>query len=434
MGRKKHTLELLCLMNDQLVGVLSKKHAQLSFQYKSEWLTSKVARPISLCMPMQERPHTGDKTHAYFENLLPDNNQVRQKLVDQLGAASTHPFDLLRVIGADCIGALTFVDEAHPIQSDRADCQGLSEAEVARILRNTAGRQTLGMEPNEDFRISLAGAQEKTALTYRDNQWCKPIGSMPTTHILKLPMSTNDQFGPNLNNSVENEYFCMRLMSNLGFNVAHTEIVTFEDIKVLSVERFDRKYVNRRLVRLPQEDLCQALGVVSGSKYEEHGGPGILKIMGLLSHSISPLEDRGEFMRAQIIFWLIAAIDGHAKNYSIFLRPNGFQLTPFYDILSAIPYFGQGNITPKKIKMAMALSGKNRHYHWNEIFPRHFIATAKKAGFDEIKIRELIAKISRIFPKALNQTIAELPENFPIKIIETIEKYARKKLTRLKAV
>ena len=431
MGRKKLSQSLLCLMNDLPVGTLTRSHAQLSFQYAKEWLVSSRARPISLSMPLQEQPHKGEKVHAYFENLLPDNPTIRHKIVDRLGALSTHPYDLLRVIGADCVGALTFLDEENPIHTEQPGTIPLSEFDIERMLKNVASGQMLGMLPDDEFRISLAGAQEKTALVLEKGRWSKPIGAMPTTHILKLPISNNSQFGPDLSDSVENEFFCMRLIQNLGFKVAEVEMIRFGEVKALAVKRFDRVREKNKRLRLPQEDFCQALGVVSGSKYEEHGGPGIAACMNLLANSALPHDDRSTFMRTQLIFWLLAAIDAHAKNYSIFLKPEGFYLAPVYDVLSAIPYFGQGNIHRKKIKMAMALQGKNRHYFWDNILPRHFVETAKRVGFDVGEMEKIIEQTKLSFPVALNKTISELPQSFPRKIVEPIKKYSLLKLDRL---
>jgi len=237
--------------------------------------------------------------------------------------------------------------------------------------------KVLGMQRDEDFRISIAGAQEKTALTYWQEQWYKPIGTTPTTHIFKLPL-------PYLESSVENEWFCLRFLNHLGINVPEVAIKTFVDQKVLILTRFDRKLIDNGIIRLPQEDMCQALGILSGKKYQSDGGPSIKDVMGVLKTSSNSLADQHTFMKTQVVYWLLAAIDGHAKNFSIFLQPRGlFSLTPIYDVISVYPYFGQENIPSKqKIKMAMAVYGEKKlHYKWNEILRRHWLTTAQKIGF-----------------------------------------------------
>ena len=190
-------------------------------------------------------------------------------------------------------------------------------------------------------------------------------------------------------------------------NVAECEIEQFADQKVLVVKRFDRRILEDNILRLPQEDICQALGKVSGSKYEENGGPSSQQIMDLLSGSSNAYEDRLAFLRVQIVFWLLAAIDGHGKNFSIALNQNGYRLTPFYDVLSAYPYFGQGNIQAKKIKMAMKVHSKNSHYKWNEILPRHWPEHGKKQGIDEEQTLAIMASLDETVESALNATLKE---------------------------
>ncbi len=418
-------------MNDEKVGILTFKQHQLSFQYDENWLNLPIRRPISLSLPLQSQPHKGDSVYSYFENLLPDNDSTRKQIVDRLGAYSSHPFDLLRVVGADCIGAIRLVDEDDPIKSSNKDYERLSDSEVAKILRQTASGETMGMQEDDEFRISLAGAQDKTALTRINNHWYKPHGQLPTTHILKLPIYTNNQFGPNLANSVENEWFHLELFRNLKIKTTECSILQFEDIKVLAVERFDRIRHKDTIYRLPQEDLCQALGFVSGSKYEDQGGPGIAPIMELLSNSLTPLADRETFMKTLVCSWLIAATDAHAKNFSIYLKPEGFHLTPSYDVLSIYPYFGQGSIQPKKIKMAMAMMGKNRHYQWDEIQRRHFISTARQVKFSVDRMEEIIDEVKNLFPDALEKTIQSSPRDFPKDIIDKTSKYSITKLKQL---
>ena len=198
----------------------------------------------------------------------------------------------------------------------------------------------LGMEiDDDDFRISIAGAQEKTALLKIDKQWTKPIGATPTSHIMKLPMGELPQVGSDLTDSCENEFVCLELATAFGFDVANSEVLYFGRQKVFSVERFDCRYASDGswFMRLPQEDFCQSMDVSSAQKYQSDGGPGVADCLNLLTAS-SNIEDRTTFFKAQIFFWLIAAIDGHGKNFSAFLEPeNRYRMTPLYDILSAFP-------------------------------------------------------------------------------------------------
>src|SRR5690606_31007234 len=147
----------------------------------------------------------------------------------------------------------------------------------------------------------------------------------------------------------------------------------FEDMKALVVERFDRVWRNGVLRRLPQEDMCQAFGEPSSCKYEEDGGPGMVGILGFLGRSNEPEEDQAAFLRAQLVSWLLAAPDGHAKNYSIFLRPGGFRLTSIYDVMSSAPYAAAHRpFAPQRVRLAMSV-GRNRRYKMAEIAVRHWL-------------------------------------------------------------
>lgn len=223
-------------------------------------------------------------------------------------------------------------------------------------------------------------------MLFREGQWPEPTGTTPTTHILKPSISTLPN-GTDLTDSVENEHFCLKLMASFGLPVARTEIVSFADTKVLVIERFDRlRARDGRLIRLPQEDCCQALSVPPTRKYQSAGGPGIVEICGQLQGSDEPLSDRGNFLEATILFWLVGATDGHAKNFSIALVPGGrFAMTPLYDVLTVQPSLDAGHLQIKDMKLAMR-AGKSRHYRVSEVQGRHFVETGLAAGFSREQV------------------------------------------------
>lgn len=276
---------------------------------------------------------------------------------------------------------------------------------------------------DEEFRISIAGAQEKTAFLYYNNHWCRPLKETPTTHIFKLPIGYIPHQQIDLRDSCENEWLCSQIAAGFGLPVANCEILTFEEIKVLSVQRFDRKLSSdgRWLMRLPQEDLCQALGVSSNLKYQSDGGPGIKDIMNLLLGSSQSAQDRELFYRSQILFWLLAGIDGHAKNFSIFIEPEGkYRLTPLYDIISAYPLIAQKQLQAKKIKMAMALKGQNTHYHWQDMQGRYFLETAKTIHYSVETAQVLLAEMLGQIDLVIDKVAAKLPVGFPSNISQPI--------------
>ncbi len=287
------------------------------------------------------------------------------------------------------------------------------------------------MDADDDFRISIAGAQEKTALLRYDGAWIRPSGLTPTTHILKTQLGVLPA-GIDLSDSVENEYFCMSFCRAMGMEVAEIEIADFEDVRSLVVTRFDRRWAkDGRLIRLPQEDFCQALTVPPSQKYQMDGGPGISEGVGLLAASDDPEADQSAFFRTQVLFWLLGATDGHAKNFSIALRPGGFRMTPLYDVLSAQKAVDDGQIRQNRMRLAMAIDG---HYLINEVVPRHFLQAAKAAGFGVVLADEVLAGIASEIEPALERTLADLPDRFPMPLAEAIAAGVRRRAAAFHAV
>jgi serine/threonine-protein kinase HipA len=307
----------------------------------------------------------------------------------------------------------------------------LSDDQIAAMLKDL-GRTPLGIRAERDFRISVAGAQEKTALLFHDGQWVEPTGTTPTTHILKPAIGTLPN-GMDLTDSVENEHFCLRLMAAFGLPVARTEITTFADTKALVIKRFDRlRARDGRLIRLPQEDCCQALSVPPTRKYQSEGGPGIVEISGLLQGSDEPLRDRANFLKANILFWLIGATDGHAKNFSIALMPGGrFTMTPLYDVLTVQPSLDAGQLQIKDMKLAMR-AGKSRHYKVSEIQGRHFVETGLAAGFSREQVALIFTDIHTRAEQAFAMALADMPASFPGVLFDSVKRGFDQRLPRLR--
>ncbi len=381
-------------------------------------------------------PHRGPQVRAWFENLLPDSKDIRERMTRRYRAGSPDAFDLLSEAGRDCAGALqilpvlptgTASTGVAPLEADP-----LTETQVAALLRATTTPQVLGLGGEDgDLRISIAGAQEKTALLRMDGRWYLPHGATPTTHILKLPLGLIGGMKLDLRDSVENEWLCARILAAYGLPVAACEPLCFEDLKVLAVERFDRAWWtapqgDKRLLRLPQEDMCQAKGMPPTAKYEADGGPGIDAIFQVLDGSMTREQDRRVFFQAQVLFWMLCATDGHAKNFSLFIRPGGrYQLTPLYDVLSAYPVLGVGpsKISPHKAKLAMAVRTKNAHWKMGDILRRHWLELGIRHGVvaaDGRPVQAVLDDLVAQTPGALAQVRAQLPPGFPAEVADSI--------------
>lgn len=390
-------------MNGRYVGAWQQvRSGRDRFSYDKGWLSDPQSRALSLSLPMtSDAAITGNAVRYYFDNLLPDSQGIRDRLRTRFNTQSADTFDLLEAIGRDCVGAVQLLpDGEQPKNWDKLEVQRLKPKEVESILRavpTIAAPLLNGADAGEDFRISLAGAQEKTALTKIGRHWYKPLGSTPTTHILKLPLGLVGNRRLDLSHSVDNEWLCAALLKELELPIANTEIGQFGDQRALVVERFDRRWQNvgdrdpraasfepleqTWIARLPQEDFCQATGRPHTAKYENEGGPSMRDILNELARAEHPSLDQQRFMLSQLTFWMLAATDGHAKNFSIHhRRGGGFSLTPLYDVLSTWPVVGKraDQLNLQELKLAMAVRSKNAHYKIAEIQPRHFQALAER--------------------------------------------------------
>ena len=409
-------------LNSRLVGQLRRETSgAIIFEYDLSWLEWQPALPVSLSLPLRDQPYVGAPVLAVFENLLPDNHSLRRQIAARARTEGTDAYSLLGAIGHDCVGALQFLPpDVQPTPAGVIDAVPVSGREIRVILDNLA-TAPLGITEDGSFRISIAGAQEKTALLRWNGRWYKPRGTTPTTHIFK-PSIGKLPNGVDLTSSVENEYLCLKILNALGLPAAKAEMQTFGDRRVLIVERFDRLWTqDQRLLRLPQEDSCQALSVPPNLKYESDGGPGLTDILKLLRGSDEPLLDQRSFLKANIVFWIVGATDGHAKNFSIFLSPGGrFHMTPLYDVISAQPSVDSKQLLWKQFRLAMAF-GTKPHYQIRQIAPRHFFQTGDQAGIGRQVIESVIQELLNGAAPAVESVLASLPADFPDEIASSIE-------------
>lgn len=429
MGRPTRTRSLAVWMNGERVGTWSlPARGPQQFTYAESWLESSQFRPLSLSLPagLGATALSGNAVESWFDNLLPDSDAIRRRAQARFQAASTSAFDLLAAVGRDCAGAVQLLPpDQEPSGIDRIEARPLSNQKIGQRLRAVTAAPapgSLGPESDE-LRLSVAGAQEKTAFLLHDSQWCLPLGSTPTTHLFKLPMGVIGEGQIDFSTSVENEWLCGRVLKAYGLPVASTEMASFDGERCLIVERFDRRLhaSGAYWLRLPTEDFCQATSTAAANKYENTGGPGMVAIAELLAQS-SERGDLTNFFKAQVLFWMLRAIDGHAKNFSLFLNPGGrFQLTPLYDVLSAWPVIGRGSgqWPQQKLRMAMAWFGeKGRYTKPLEITGRRMLLTAKRLGIAEAQA--ILEALITQTPAVIGSVRSQLPAGFPHAVAEPV--------------
>lgn len=390
------TNELVALLAGREVGRIfrDKRHGRLSFVYDDKWRNSRNPIPLSLSMPLAAAEHGHAVIDAFLWGLLPDNEIVLERWARKFQVSARNAYGLISNVGEDCAGAVQFVSpdrvnlytDGSPVSVEWIDDHGVSQR--LRALRDD---QSAWRAPRDTGQFSLAGAQPKTALLFEDGRWGVPSGRTPTSHILKPP--TGDFDG-----HAENEHFCLTLARRLGMPTASSSIMRFEDELAIVVERYDRRQTERGLVRIHQEDICQALAVLPTKKYENEGGPGASDIIELLRvHSGARDEDIETFVDALGLNWLIAGTDAHAKNYSVLIGVAGrARLAPLYDIASALPY---QELDMQKLKLAMKIG---RDYRLRDIGLREWKRFSASVHLDEdATIARLVDLAERISDEAV---------------------------------
>jgi serine/threonine-protein kinase HipA len=383
-------------MSGQLVGTLdATDRRSLRFTYDPDYAAATASTPLSVSMPLRVSPYLHATIHPYLWGLLPDNDRVLERWAREFGCSPTDVAGLLRGIGGDVAGAAQYaLPDTTPEESLPGDVEWLSDDDVAQFLRDLR-RDTTTWRPHPKGRWSLAGAQAKIALLYDQaaDRWGIPSGATPTTHIVKPAIGGLDDFDIN-------EHLCLAAARRAGLIAATTSIRTFGEERALVVERYDRIVDDSgAVVRVHQEDLCQALSVHPDRKYEVDGGPGA-EHLGRLIREVAGDRDVARFFDALVYNWLVLATDGHAKNYSLLLSGHQVRLAPLYDIASALPYLDH----PRKARMAHKIGGE---YRPSFIQRRHWERMARSLGLGSDEAHARITALAARLPDALSDTASE---------------------------
>lgn len=353
---------LSVFFRDRLVGhIWLNPRRRFIFQYDKGWLADANAIPLSLSLPLQTEAYQEDSARPFFANLLPEA-EIRRIISRGFHISEKNDYALLERIGGDCAGAVSIMpDKSFP--AEKPGYRELNGAELHDVLINLPRRPLLAGE--KGIRLSLAGAQNKLPVYAEGNRIFLAAGNAPSTHIIKPPIAGLDE-------TCENETFCMLLGSRMGLAVPAVKLVRETD-RFMLVDRYDRiREESGRILRLHQEDFCQALGILPDQKYESEGGPSLQASFQLLArHSINPAADRLALLRWTIFNFLIGNADAHAKNLSLLYGGRRPSLAPFYDLLSTLAYEGLAN------RMAMKIGGENRP-GW--VQARHWERLAESAG------------------------------------------------------
>lgn len=385
------TLDLAALLNGREIGRVHRdRRGRLSFVYAEDWRDAREAHPLSLSMPIAAAEHGHAVTEAFLWGLLPDNEAILDRWASRFHVSARNPFALVSHVGEDCAGAVQFVRPERLdacLTAEAEPVEWLDEHAVAERLRLLRADPSAWRAPRDTGQFSLAGAQPKTALLLENGRWGVPSGRTPTTHILKPPTGAFD-------GHAENEHFCLALARRLGLPTATSTIMHFEDQIAIVIERYDRRRTEGAILRVHQEDVCQAMGVPPIRKYENEGGPGAQAIIELLrTHSSDRKADVSTFLDALAFNWLAAGTDAHAKNYSLLIGSAGrVRLAPLYDLASALPY---DHMHFQKLKLAMKIGPD---YRLRDIGEREWRRLAENVRFDPDDLLQRITDLADRLP------------------------------------
>ncbi len=382
------TNNLSVYYHGQFIGVLNiNKGRRYTFTYTEEWLQNENAIPISISLPLSPGEFSEEKSMSFFSNLLPEST-IREKLAKQFKLSEKDSYGLLELIGGECAGAISILPGEKKFDN-KGEYDEIPNKKLSDLLDNISKKPLLAGD--EGIRLSLAGVQNKLPIYYEGGKFFLPKGNNASTHIIKTPISDEYPY------SVINEAFCMHLAKESGLPVPDVTVIRDTHQPFFLIKRYDR-YSNKEgnIIRLHQEDFCQALGISPEEKYEENGGPSLLDCFNLVSeYSINPAVDKQNLLKWVMFNILIGNADSHAKNLSFLYNEDEISLSPFYDLLCTKVYPGLNE------KFSMKIGKKNN--------PRYL------SIHDWKKLAEIIGIKFSIFPE-LRQ---ELMKNLASKILET---------------
>lgn len=380
--------ELIVRWDKKQVGTLARRNdGTMVFRYCEEWLNSDC-RPISQSLPIGDHDFNQDpaRAHRFFANLLPEGG-FRESIVRQLGIPNSD-FDLLFAIGRDCAGALSISTSESQI-STKSSYLKIEDDQFLALIQSK-GEFASQIDPIPP-RLSLAGAQSKTSVLFRDGSFFRPLDSAPSTHILKFEYS-------DFKHVPAYEVLVSKLARMVGLRVVNIRLQEMHSMRFSISERYDRVISsNGEVLRLHQEDFCQALGLSHNQKYQEHNGPCFADCVHLIREVSSfPQVDLLQLLDWQIMNAIVGNSDGHAKNISLLYSEDGTtQLAPFYDMVSTraianidhrLAFSIGGEFNPKSI----------RRSHWHEFAKECDI----RASFVVRRVEETINAVLKHMPVA----------------------------------
>ena len=378
--------------NKKAGSLESTENRGIIFVYDENYLNDKNSVPLSASLPLQREEFPQKQCIPFFSGLLPEENS-RKKIADYLHISETSTLKLLEALGGECAGLISILNEEDSFSKgtsyklDSKNYELLDGNRLSEFIEKMNTRPLI--KADDKLRLSLAGAQEKLALAKINGEWYLPLNGSPSTHILK-PARTGS-----LSSLAQNEYLCMKLAKSFGLPVPDVDLLNIAGKDVFVVERYDRSKEADTIQRLHQEDFCQALGIMSTSKYQNDGGPGIADIFNtILKVCTVPALETQKFLRYVLFNYLIGNCDSHGKNYSLLYKNNRLELSPLYDAVSTIIYSG----LTEKLSMKIG-----KHYEIQKVTQEDFSLLAESLNIKYSVLSKIFDEFSKKYINAFEE-------------------------------
>jgi len=398
-------------------GALTQSASAVEFVYAGDWVADGMP-PLSQSLPLDGR-FDASAVAAFFGGLLPEG-EPRRQLARLLGVSERNDYSMLAMIAGDTAGAITLLPEGEQPGPSGGDVEWLDDGGLAELLTDLPTRP-MHVDADGDYRLSLAGAQDKLPVVVDDSgRIGLTRGQTPSTHIIKTPIER-------LDHTVINEAFCPMVGRRLGVDVVDASARRVAGQEFLLVARYDRRVFDDGIMRLHQEDFCQALAVPTARKYQAEGGPSLADCFALVRRATTvPAREVIKLLDDVALNFLVGNHDAHGKNFSLLYRPESARavLAPAYDVLSTFAYRRTHNLTPK---MAMSIGGEYRPEY---VRTRHLDRLFEEAGLGVAAARRRLRGLARDAPGAARDAREQLIDtgwDAPIlqTIVELIDERAR---------
>jgi serine/threonine-protein kinase HipA len=391
---------LTVLLAGEVVGTLERTRQNvLRLTYESD-ATSTGRTPVSLSLPLAARSWRGEPVERFLRALLPESTGALVAIERQHPGVDRHdPLSLLAAIGKDCPGAVQFC-RPEEVESTIArvgtlepQSDGQIEQRLAQLRIDEDASWTM---PGEHW--SLGGTQPKFALRRVEGEWFEAQGAQPTSHILKPGVH-------GMSSQALLEHLSMRAAAACEVDTARTEYLAVKSESAIAITRFDRRTEGTTLVRLHQEDLCQALGLAE--KYEEHGGPTASHLIRLLRErsttAAAARRNVDAFVDTLVFNTVIAAPDAHARNYAVLLDGDDVRLAPAFDISTSLAYD-----PPQRGRvLSMSIGGE---FVADRIRREHWQRFADENRLDVERLVDFAGHVAETAPGAMLDALAEVDD------------------------